>query len=108
MLTGKHDINGLRLISNNKRKGILSLGHAKLFFVFCFFIVGIAAFSITFFGYTLLEPTACSLELWGQVVVTGTLHNNSCIQAIKVWHENAQLRMLNPFFPNTLQLRQVS
>lgn len=107
MLTGRHDINELRLISNNKRKGILSLGHAKLFFC-VFFIVGIAAFSITFFGYTLLEPTAYSLELWGQVVVIGTLHNKSCIQVIKVWHENAQLCMLNPFFPNTVKLRQVS
>lgn len=106
MLTGRHDINELRLISNNKRKGILSLGHAKL--LFCFFIVGIAAFSITFFGYTLLEPTACLLELWGQVVVIGTLHNKSCIQVIKVWHENAQLCMLNLFFPTTLKLRQVS
>lgn len=99
-------MNELLLISDNKRKGILSLGHAKL--LFCFFIVGIAAFSITFFGYTLLEPTVCSLELGGQVVVTGTLRNKSCIQVIKVWHENAQLCMLSPFFPNTLKLRQVS
>lgn len=87
-----------------KGREFYHLAMPSCFFVF-FFIVGIAAFSITFFGYTLLEPTAYSLELWGQVVVIGTLHNKSCIQVIKVWHENAQLCMLNPFFPNTLKLR---
>lgn len=68
MLTGRHDVNELLLTSNNKRKGIPSQATPSWGLFLCFvFVVGILVFLITFLGYALLEPTACSWDLRGQV-----------------------------------------